>query len=221
MTPPLTILYEDDALLVVDKPPWAVVHPTRGARGARVIVRELRDAGRPVFPVHRLDRQTSGVLAFARTSADASELSRQVREGIWRKTYRGVCRGLLEAEGVVDHPVPEDRARRVAVTEVYGEEHLCGRYTLLRAVPRTGRRHQVRYHLKHVSHPLVGDVNYGDGRVNRFFRATFGLGRHFLHAAELTLLHPREDRLVTLCAPLADDLRDVLERLRAYDGPVV
>jgi len=221
MRPELHILHEDDALLVVNKPAWSVVHPTRGARGARVLVAELRDLGKPVFPVHRLDRQTSGVLVFARSSADAAELSRQLREGIWRKTYRGVCRGLLEQDVVVDHPVPEKDKRREAVTEVICEERLCGRYSLLLARPRTGRRHQVRYHLKHLSHPLVGDVNYGDGRVNRFFRATFGLGHLFLHAAALTLLHPREDRLLTVEAPLPDDLACVLEKMRAYSGPVV
>jgi tRNA pseudouridine65 synthase len=217
----LPILYRDDHLCAIDKPAWSVVHSSRGAEGAMILVRALAaQLGAPVFPVHRLDRQTSGVLLFALSAEAAGALGVELREGRMQKSYLGLCRGVIAEPLTVDHPVPEDAARRPAVTEIDPLEILCARYTFLRARPRTGRRHQLRYHLKHLEHPLVGDTNYGKGPINRFFRERFGLQRLFLHAERLRVLHPFEARMLELEAPLPEELARVLEALRGYDGPV-
>jgi tRNA pseudouridine65 synthase len=219
---PLRILYDDTQLIAVDKPAWSVVHPTRGARDALVIVQALAAAiDAPLFPIHRLDRQTSGVLLFAKSAESASTLSVELREGRAQKSYLGLCRGVIAEELHIDHPVREGTARRPASTDVEPLEHLCGRYTLVRARPRTGRRHQIRYHLKHVNHPLVVDTLYGKGDLNRFFREQFGLRRLFLHAESLTILHPVEPRRVQIHSPLPAELERILECLRVYSGPVV
>jgi tRNA pseudouridine65 synthase len=217
----MRILYQDDAVVAVEKPAWAVVHPTRGARGAMVVVRALAgELGARVFPVHRLDRQTSGVLLLAKTAAAAGVLSTEFREERVRKTYLGLCRGPIAEPLRIDHPVPEGDARRPGCTEVDPLEVLCGRYTYLRARPLTGRKHQIRYHLKHATHPLVGDTEYGRGDINRFFRERFQLSRLFLHAETLRVLHPTEPRYLELSAPLPDELQAVLEALRVHTGPV-
>jgi tRNA pseudouridine65 synthase len=218
----LPILHLDEQLVAVDKPAWAVVHPSRGADGALVIVHALAvQLGGPVYPIHRLDRQTSGVLLLARSSEIARVLSDDVREGRLRKTYLGLCRGVLREELRVEHPVLEGGVRRPARTDIEPIELFCDRYTLVRVRPATGRKHQIRYHLKHVDHPLVVDVNYGAGDQNRFFRETFGLRRLFLHAESLRVVHPVEPRQLEIAAPLPAELEEVLARLRGYGGPTV
>jgi tRNA pseudouridine65 synthase len=217
----LELLHEDQHIVVVNKPAWWVVHPTRGARDAITVLRILRDQlGQRVFPVHRLDRQASGVLVMARSSEAAARLADDIREGRWTKRYLGLCRGVLQDGRRIDHPVPEGDVRRPALTHIDPRRVFCDRYTLVQAMPTTGRRHQIRYHLKHVSHPLIGDANYGQGTINRFFRATFGLERLFLHAEWLRLPHPTENLLLELSCPLAPELEQVLERLARYRGAV-
>ncbi|MCA9670360.1 MAG: RluA family pseudouridine synthase [Myxococcales bacterium] len=218
----LELVYEDDELVAINKPAWSVVHYTRGVRGALLLNNALAErTGAKVFPLHRLDRQTSGVIVFAKSSEVASLMSADVRDGIWHKRYLGLARGTIEAPLTCDRGVKEGDVRRDARSDFEPLESFCDRYTLVRATPHTGRRHQLRYHLKHISHPIVGDVLYGDSKVNRFFRETFGLGRHFLHAAWLRVLRPGRAEALELEAPLPPELEDVLEKLRAYDGPVV
>jgi len=218
----LHLLYEDAHLVAVDKPAWSVVHQARGARDALVITHALSDQiGSTVYPIHRLDRQTSGVLLFARSKEAATTSSIEIREGRLRKTYLGLCRGVIRETLHVDHPVREGMVRRPALTEIDPLESFCDRYTLVRIRPLTGRRHQIRSHLKHVSHPLVVDVTYGNGTLNRFFRQEFGLERLFLHAESLRILHPVESRFVEIFAPLPQELEAVLQRLGNHRGAVV
>ncbi len=220
-TPQIPVLYQDEHLVAIDKPAWSVVHKTRGAKGALVLAPALSEQLKiKVYPVHRLDRQTSGVMVFALTKEDASLLGAQVRDGIWRKTYLGLCRGAMEEPIRIESEVPEGKFRRPATTVLEPLEIFCGRYTLVRATPRTGRRHQIRYHHRHIHNPLVCDVNYGDGKVNRLFRQTFELGRMFLHAETLKLPHPVEFRMMELQVGLPPDLEGVLDKLRGYEGPV-
>ena len=217
----LELLHEDEHVVAVNKPAWWVVHPTRGARDAPALLGALRDRlGQRVYPVHRLDRQASGVLVMARSSAAASRLSEDIRQGRWTKRYQALCRGVVQDSVRIEHPVPEGDARREALTHVDPLEVYCNRYTLVQASPVTGRRHQIRYHLKHLRHPLVGDTNYGQGRINRFFREMFGLRRLFLHAHGLRLPHPAQNCYLELDCPLPPDLGRVLQRLAAHDGPV-
>jgi tRNA pseudouridine65 synthase len=175
----------------------------------------LRDQlGRHVFPVHRLDRATSGVLLFALSSEMAAKLQAEFEAGTVRKQYLALVRGTPPASCVVDHPVPktEDGPRVPAVTEVR-TLGTSGRFSLVLAEPRTGRLHQVRRHLKHLGHPLVGDVNYGRGEINRLFREQYGLHRLFLHAWTLALPHPRTGAPLAACAPVPAELQRVLEAL--------
>lgn len=219
---PLPLLYRDEHLVGLIKPAGFVVHRMPGLpRETPLLLQALRDQlGQRVYPVHRLDRQTSGVMVFALSSTAASKMAEHVRAGLWKKRYLGLCRGPFTDFKVAERPIPEGDAQRPARTDFEPLETFCGRYSLVRAMPHSGRRHQIRYHLKHLRHPLVGDSNYGIGEINRFFRATFDLHRLFLHAEWLELPHPFEGENVELKAGLSADLEAVLEALRAYSGKV-
>lgn len=178
------------------------------------IVRE-RIVGAPVHAVHRLDRGTSGVLLFALDATSARFLQNELHSERTCKRYFALVRGPMREACVVDHPVRRDRYsdRRIdAVTEFIPIAH-SGRWSLVEARPRTGRTHQIRHHLKHLSHPIVGDVKYGKGDVNRLFREQFNLHRLALHCLEIEITHPDGHRIV-LQAPLTDDLRRVLQLLQ-------
>lgn len=204
---PLVVLYEDTRMLVVDKPSGLVVHP--GACQDRTTALHLarRLAGQWVFPVHRLDRATSGVLVFALDAESARELHTMFEDGRMAKTYLALVRGVAPESGLIDHPIPrrEDGPRVPAVTSfrrLWAGDHL----SLVEAFPRSGRFHQVRRHLKHISHPLIGDANYGKGALNREYRERFGLNRLALHASKLSFVHPFTNEPLTLMSPLPLDL---------------
>jgi tRNA pseudouridine65 synthase len=191
MDAPLTILHRDEHLVLLDKPPGIVVHPGWAIDGGG-LVRMLREQlGQPVWPVHRLDRATSGVLALALSAESAAALGRAFADGRVDKRYLALVRGHPPESVVVDHPVPArpDGPRVPAVTELR-RLGVWGRYALVEARPRTGRLHQIRRHLKHLSCPIIGDVNYGKGEHNRLFRREHGLNRLALHALALRLPHP-------------------------------
>lgn len=211
---PLPLLYSDDRLIAVAKPSGLPVH--RGASRERIVALTLaRDqVGRHLYPVHRLDRGTSGVLLFALDRQAARRLQEQLEAGTVRKRYLALVRGITPEEGVIDHPIPrdEDGPRVPAVTE-YRRLGTFERYSLVEAVPRTGRRHQIRRHLKHVSHPLIGDVRYGKGEHNRLFRERFGLCRLALHALEIAFAHPEDGRPLCIVATVPEDLAGPLRAM--------
>ena len=212
----LRILHRDARCCVVDKPSGVAVH--RGwARDDDPLIQRVRDAiGAYVFPVHRLDRGASGISLFAldRDAARAFSLAWPDAE----KRYLAITRGHPPEHATIDHPIPRapGEARVPAVTEI-ARLATFGRYALVEARPRTGRLHQIRRHLKHVSCPLIGDVRYGKGEHNRLFRSRFGLHRLALHALEIALFHPRDGRPLRIFAPVPDDLADPL---RAMGLPV-
>lgn len=211
---PLEILYRDDELIAVNKPAGMLVHHGWARDGAPAL-QLLRDQiGKHVFPVHRLDRATSGVLLFAHSG----ELARMVQGDFDAhsvdKRYLALCRGHDADLREVDHPLAKERGAPLqpSITDF----SLLGsfeRYGLYEAHPRTGRLHQIRRHLKHASHPIIGDVRYGKGEHNRIFRERFGFHRLALHALQLQLPHPRSRELLTLRAELPQDFADLLERL--------
>lgn len=210
----LEILYRDEDLIAVNKPAGRVVH--RGwAQDGIPVLQALRDQiGRYVYPVHRLDRATSGVLLFAFTDEVARRVQEQLRAHEIEKRYLALCRGHDPALVHVDHPLAKRRGREKlpAVTDF----RLLGqyeRYGLYEAWPRTGRVHQIRRHLKHASHPIIGDVRYGKGEHNRLFRERFGFCRLALHACDLDFVHPRTKRPLHLHAPLPTDFAGLLEKL--------
>jgi tRNA pseudouridine65 synthase len=213
----LTVLYRDPFLVAVDKPSGLAVH--RGwARDRVVAMTVLRDQlGMPVFPVHRLDRATSGVLLFALSAEVASRVCEGFAQGHAKKTYLALVRGVPADKGLIDHPLPpgeDPHAPRVAAQTEFCRCEVFGRYSLVEAHPLTGRLHQVRRHLKHISCPLIGDVNYGKGEHNRLFRDKYNLHRLFLHATRLQLPHPESGHTLDLHAPLPAELVDVLTKLR-------
>lgn len=210
----LSILYRDEFFVAVHKPAGALVHRGWG-RDARPLLQILRDQlGQWVYPVHRLDRATSGVLLFSLSSEFTRELQAQFDSGSVGKFYLALCRGRDASLTRVDHPLSREKGgeKRPAVTELrfLGAE---GRYGLFEARPLTGRVHQIRRHLKHVSHPLIGDVRYGKGDHNRHFREKYGFRRLALHCHKLELSHPRTGQKLVLRAELPRDYAEVLDAL--------
>ncbi len=214
-----TVLHADDACVVVDKPSGMIVH--RGwANDRDDLLRAVRDAvGRHVFPVHRLDRGASGAVLFALSRRAASAFGRAFAAGRVEKRYLALTRGHPPAEGVVDHPIEnEPGGRRVPAVTAFRVLGTSGRYALVEAAPRTGRLHQIRRHLKHLSCPLIGDVRYGKGEHNRFFREEHGLHRLALHAAVLAFDRPETGERVVVRAKTSGPLRTCLAALALVDA---
>ncbi len=203
--PTAEILHLDDDIVVVNKPAGLVVH--RGWAREKVVVMTLvRDAiGRHVYPVHRLDRQTSGALVFGLHPDAARDLKEQLDGRSVDKRYLALVRGEVEAPGVIDYPIPrsEDGPRVPAVTE-YRPVWVSPRYTLVEVAPRTGRLHQIRKHFKYIGHPIVWDKKYGRGFFNEFAAREYGIDRMVLHARTLTFTHPTSGDTIRVEAPLVD-----------------
>ncbi len=215
--PSLAVLYADQSLAVVDKPAGLMVHDSALARGETDFAADrLREQfGKSIFLVHRLDRATSGCLLLAFDRETASAMGKAVMSGEVEKHYLAVCRGWPAVQRfVVDHPLdggPGKPQKKPAQTtfEVLDTSELAipsagfetSRYALLRASPRTGRFRQIRRHLKHLSHHLIGDTSHGDGRHNRQFRM-LGVHRMLLHAWRLGFVHPHTGAAINARAPL-------------------
>ena len=222
----LPVLYRDEHYVAVDKPPGVLVHRSALSTDRDVVLQLLRDQlGRRVYPVHRLDRATSGVLLLGLSPEAAGRLSECFRDRRVAKTYLAVVRGWPAARGVVDHPVRDrddgaladalTRYRRLAGAElaVAVTRYPSSRYALVEACPETGRRHQLRQHFKHIFHPLIGDTTYGEGRHNRFFRERFGVQRLLLMARSLGFVHPYTGEWVDIRAEPDRDWRAVARAL--------
>ncbi len=204
----LRILYQDENLVAVDKPagfqvhsPEDPLHRVSDHRNCLVILRN--QLGRYVYPVHRLDRATSGVLLFGLDSETAGQLGQQFARRETDKVYYAVTRGWVDDQGLIDQVLTneqrgEQEARtryhclaRVELPHPVGKRHPSSRYSLVRVVPETGRMHQIRRHFTRISHPLVGDTVYGDGPHNRLYRATLNIPGLLLKAHLLRFEHPR------------------------------
>ena len=233
----LPVLYRDEQLIAIHKPSGLLVHRTVLDRHeTRFAVQILRDQiGQHVHPVHRLDRGTSGVLLFALDREIGRELSQQFETQQIDKTYLAVVRGHPDEAGIIDHPLSRQfdayefrtpdtageaqqaltRYRRLAITELpyRVDRYPSSRYALLELKPETGRRHQLRRHLKHLAHPIIGDATYGKGRHNRLFQELFGCQRMLLACLEMRIIHPRSKQSLVIKAPLAEDFAAVLHEL--------
>jgi 23S rRNA pseudouridine1911/1915/1917 synthase len=232
---PLRVLYEDAHVLAIDKPAGLVVHPAPGARRGTLVnalvhrMGALAGVGDPERPgiVHRLDRDTSGVLLVARTPAALEGLARQFRARSIEKRYVAIVRGALRPpSGTVDRPIgrhPRERKRmsvrsrrgRAAVTRWTVLERLPGA-TLVQLRPETGRTHQLRVHLAALGHPILGDRVYGARRTARPGEPT--CARQALHAAEIAFAHPASGERIVVRAPLPPDLETTLAALRQAAG---
>ncbi len=207
----LRILHLDASLCAVLKPSGLAVH--RGWARERETIAHLlaKQLERRVHAVHRLDRGTSGVLLFALNPEAANQIQAGRDAGDVERSYLALVRGPAPAHGIVDHPIPRRAGgpRVPALTEYWSLGDF-ERYSLVRARPRTGRLHQVRRHMKHLSLPLIGDAKYGKSEHNRLLRDRFGLARLALHALSLSLNHPVSGDRLQLLAPLPQDLADPL-----------
>jgi tRNA pseudouridine65 synthase len=211
--PDIDILYRDADLVAVNKPSGLAVH--RGWADDDVFAMTLlRDQlGQWVYPVHRLDRGASGVLLFGLSPVAARALCERFEKHEVRKRYVALVRGAPAEALVIDHALRPDNSdiAQAAVTEVRRLAQF-GRYAWVEARPRSGRLHQIRRHLKHVSCPIIGDVRYGKGEHNRLFRERYALHRLALHAAQLQLQAPSGVEL-DLQAPLPADLARAVDML--------
>lgn len=233
----MDILYLDDFMIAVYKPSGLLVHRSLiDKHETRFALQLVRDQiGQRVYPVHRLDKPTSGLLVFALDPATAQALAAQFTAGRVLKTYRAIVRGYTEPAGVIDHPLREeldriadaqadpDKApqpaithyRRLATVELphpVGQYHTA-RYSLVELQPKTGRKHQIRRHMKHIFHPVVGDTTHGDGRHNRFFRDRFGNQRLLLAATAMHLIHPHSGEPLAMAAPPGADFQAIVNAL--------
>jgi tRNA pseudouridine65 synthase len=224
VAPELPVLYRDDTLLIVDKPAGLVVH--RGWADDELTALDLarRVAGTWVYPLHRLDRGTSGALCFALSPVVARTLQEQLEAGSIEKRYLALVRGTPPAAELIDHPLAKEKGKpklpaqtRIArlATYRFADEAsgITRSYSWVEAFPLTGRVHQIRRHLKHLNHPIIGDVRYGRSELNRLFRRRFGLERTALHAERLSLSHPVHGAPLIVTAPLAAELRQMLASL--------
>jgi tRNA pseudouridine65 synthase len=222
----LDILYLDDYLAIVNKPAGWLVHRTPLDKGeTRFVLQALRDQlGQHVWPVHRLDKGTSGVLVFALSAEVARILGQAFESGEGlHKTYRAIVRGWPLPEGLIDHALkrmPDDMrsereevqpAQTLYTTLRRGELPIAqGQFASLRWAevqlqPLTGRRHQLRRHMKHIAHPIIGDATHGKGPLNRAVAEHLGLQRLWLHAENLDLHHPINGQRLRLASPLPSE----------------
>ncbi|WP_148715091.1 pseudouridine synthase [Chitinolyticbacter meiyuanensis] len=233
----LPLLYRDEHLVAVHKPSGLLVHRTSlDAHETRFAMQMVRNQlRRRVYPVHRLDKGTSGVLLFALDADTGRQLSSLFEQRRIDKEYLAVVRGWPEPTGEIDHPLERriddaeiwggplptgaqealTRYRRLATIELPWaiDRYPQSRYALLALKPETGRRHQLRRHLKHISHPIIGDATYGKGKHNRAFAEAFGVNRMLLACTALTLPHPITGVPFTVRSPLADDFQRVVDAL--------
>jgi len=229
----LEVIYQDQFLVAINKPSGMLVHRTRADfHETLFVIQILRDQlGEKVFPLHRLDKPTSGVLLFALSAQIARLMGKAFESGQMDKTYLAIVRGFTDLSGRIEHPLKEkydpatdhpfiqdkppqsaqtDYLRLATLTLPHAvDKYPSARYSLLEIKPKTGRRHQIRRHLKHIAHPIIGDTSYGKGSHNRFFREHFGLTRLLLHASRLKFSHPMNRQIIELEAKLDSGFQDI------------
>ncbi|MCG8612849.1 MAG: pseudouridine synthase [Pseudomonadales bacterium] len=231
----LPVIFQDESLIVINKPAGLLVHKSPIDRHEhQYAMKVVRDQiGQWVYPVHRLDKPTSGVLVFALQPEIARELGLQFMSQSVKKRYLAVVRGYTALGGIIDHPIKETamfksdkkkyeektakdavslyhRIARLEVDEPI-DRYPCARYSLLAVHPLSGRQHQIRRHLKHLSHPLIGDAKYGKSIHNRFIADYFGVSRLLLHCHQMRFRHPTKSETILLEAPIDDDFRRILQ----------
>ena len=236
-SPDLEILYQDDYLVAVNKPSGLLVHRSwLDPHATEFALQKVRNQiGQYVFPVHRLDRPTSGILLFALDKESAKNISEQFVAHTTDKRYLAVVRGHLndgeldyalkeKLDKIADKQVQQDKPAQEALTEYRNVQQTqlpisvrpydSSRYSLMELIPKSGRKHQLRRHMAHLRHPIVGDTTHGDGKHNAMFRDNFDCHRLLLHAAYLSFNHPKTGKLVEVNAPLDGFFSDLLRTLK-------
>lgn len=225
---PFEILYQDEYYIAINKPPGILVHKTRISEDKVFILQLLRDQiGQRVYPVHRLDRATSGVLLFGKSAEAASELGMLLMDKTVDKSYLAIVRGYMPEEGTIDYALADEESAKgmlpvPAITHfkklgqsvidaAIGLRYTTARFSLMEAIPETGRRHQIRKHFAHLRHPIICDSRHGDVKHNKYFREQFDMTRLLLHAGRLGFTHPFSQIPVTIQAMPDADFRNALD----------
>lgn len=235
---PIEVVYEDDDLIIVNKPAGIVVHPGAGARTGTLAnalafhFQNLSTAGGVARPgiVHRLDKGTSGLLVAAKTEQAHENLADQFRARVVFKSYVALVHGQVESDrGEIDQPIARDPRHRTRMAivrggrsalSIYRARERFERFTLIDVELKTGRTHQIRVHLAWLKHPVVGDETYGSGRdntvANPMIRGQIAkLGRQFLHAEKLGFSHPKSGERLNFTSPLPTELQKLLDTIRS------
>jgi len=220
----LKIIYRDDHFIAINKPDALIVHRTRISNDHVFALQLLRDQiGQFVYPVHRLDRPTSGVLLFGLSSEAAAALRPIFDAREVSKTYLAIVRGITAEEETVDYALKDEDGvtmreavtsyQRLATVELDDviNDKTRAHYSLVAAWPKTGRTHQIRRHFRHLRHPIIGDTTHGDSTHNRFFRSKYNVHRLLLHAYHLRLIHPFTGEKLTITARLPDEFLDLFD----------
>jgi tRNA pseudouridine65 synthase len=225
----LDILFEDEHLVIIDKPAGLLVHRTRQAYGEEEnALIQLRDQiGSWVSPVHRLDRATSGILLFAKQEEILPALKNQFMDRSVQKSYLTIARGIpKEKTGMIDHPLHSERSGKLQEAQtsfaVIAESEIpynstgrypTSRYSLLKIDLHTGRTHQIRRHLAHIRHYIIGDKKHGDNKQNIFFEKQFELKNLLLHAYQLEFKHPLTAQKISLTCPIPAHFNSIMMEL--------
>lgn len=223
----LQILFEDTDLIAVNKPHGLFVHRSEldvhATEFALQIVRDM--IGHRVYPVHRLDRKTSGVLLLAKSKEVQSIMNEMFRNQQVDKTYLAIVRGFTDDTGTIDYPLLNEKGKSQNAITHYttitrGEIDISfgkfptSRYSLLRVNPETGRMHQIRRHLSHIFHPIIGDRPHGCNKQNKFFLDQFDMKTMMLHASSVQFLHPNRITEIKISAPYHSEFNRMVKALR-------
>lgn len=226
---PLQLLYSSADLVAINKPHGLLVHRSPIASDAsEFAVQLLRDQlGQRVYPVHRLDRKTGGVLLFALNEVINSAIQHQFAEGKVGKSYIAIVRGYTEDVAEIDYPLRRDDGvlqeaftalktlQRTEVDVPFGK-HATSRYSLVELTPATGRMHQLRKHMAHILHPIIGDRPHGCNKQNKLFKELFGMETMLLHAQTISFQHPVTNETITITAPIQSEFQRMMQALFGY-----
>lgn len=223
---PLDILYRDEYLCAINKPHGLLVHRSRiAADASEFAIQLLRDQlGMRVYPGHRIDRKTGGILVFGLVKEMDSALQKMFMEQQVDKTYLALVRGYTDDEGVIDYALRKEngtlqealthyRTLAKAEIDVPSDPHPTSRYSLVQVKPLTGRMHQIRKHFKHIFHPIIGDRPHGCNKQNRLFVERFDMHTMLLHARRLDFTHPVTQEKISVEAPLQPEFTRMLEMM--------
>ena len=223
----LEILYHDPDLIAINKPHGLLVHPSYIARDVEEFAMQmLRDqVGQHVYPVHRLDRKTGGVLLFALNKETDRAMQMQFSNKQVSKKYLAVVRGYTPDELLIDYPLAKEngtlqeaktyfRTLQKAELDIPFGKHATSRYSLIEANPETGRMHQLRKHFAHIFHPIIGDRPHGCNKQNKFWLEKFSMNTMMLHASELEFIHPTRQETVHITANIHEEFNRVFDLLK-------
>ncbi|GAA4931210.1 pseudouridine synthase [Mucilaginibacter defluvii] len=222
----LEIVYQDDYLVAINKPHGLLVHRSSIANDtSEFALQLLRDQlGKKVYPVHRIDRKTGGLLLFAFDKDTEIAMQKLFAQNQISKTYLALVRGYAPDEGEIDYPLRKEngtlqdaftayKALQRTEVEVPLGKHPTSRYTLIEVKPRTGRMHQIRKHMAHIFYPIIGDRTHGCNKQNKLFKERWGIETMFLHASSLAFSHPVTGQPVQITAAVRAEFEEVLKLL--------